>query len=305
MTKIKKTNKLILINLIGDLLKKSFDTFLKNFAIFIFALLLVGCKGSYSKEAKLSLTERVYSFYTYDTTEKKLKSLVKILGYEDLKLELVDKTLNIYPGVDFASDEDAALFEVSTIIMYLNPTVDEIYIHENGMAPFSIERSAFKDLFYEFDRISEKNLESLFRSISLTSRSKVEVALAKSKLNKTFEKFKYLENDADYSAISYSVLGFIKENSVYNFYVYYRYSLFDLDSSIYEKDAKEALVKVGIKSNSLLSYEEVSNTLVSERDLKEEIKNTTDLNTISKELTKKNRDGAYEEYKRFNSIKND
>ena len=133
----------------------------------------------------------------------------------------------------------------------------------------------------------------------------MEVALAKSKLNKTFEKFKYLENDADYSAISYSVLGFIKENSVYNFYVYYRYSLFDLDSSIYEKDAKEALVKVGIKSNSLLSYEEVSNTLVSERDLKEEIKNTTDLNTISKELTKKNRDGAYEEYKRLNSIKND
>ena len=62
---------------------------------------------------------------------------------------------------------------------------------------------------------------------------------------------------------------------------------------------------MGIKSNSLLSYEEVSNTLVSERDLKEEIKNTTDLNTISKELTKKNRDGAYEEYKRLNSIKND
>lgn len=305
MTKIKKTNKLILINLIGDLLKKSFDSILKIFAIFIFALLLVGCKGSYSKEAKLSLTERVYSFYTYDITEKKLQSLVEILGYDDFKIKLVDKTLNIYPGVDFASDEDAALFEVSTIIMYLTPTIDEIYIHEDGMAPFSIERSAFKDLFYEFDRISEKNLESLFRSISLTSRSKVEVALAKSKLNKTFEKFKYLENDADYSAISYSVLGFIKENSVYNFYVYYRYSLFDLDSSIYEKDAKEALVKVGIKSNSLLSYEEVSNTLVSERDLKEEIKNTTDLNTISKELTKKNRDGAYEEYKRINSIKND
>ena len=305
MTKIKKTNKLILINLIGDLLKKSFDSILKIFAIFIFTLLLVGCKGSYSKEAKLSLTERVYSFYTYDITEKKLQSLVEILGYDDFKIKLVDKTLNIYPGVDFASDEDAALFEVSTIIMYLNPTIDEIYIHEDGMAPFSIERSAFKDLFYEFDRISEKNLESLFRSISLTSRSKVEVALAKSKLNKTFEKFKYLENDADYSAISYSVLGFIKENSVYNFYVYYRYSLFDLDSSIYEKDAKEALVKVGIKSNSLLSYEEVSNTLVSERDLKEEIKNTTDLNTISKELTKKNRDGAYEEYKRLNSIKND
>lgn len=305
MTKIKKNNKLILINLIGDLLKKSFNTFFKNFAIFIFALLLVGCKENYSKEAKLSLTERVYSFYTYDTTEEKLQKLVKILGYDDFKIKLVDKTLNIYPGVDFASDEYAALFEVSTIIMYLNPTIDEIYIHEDGMAPFSIERSAFKDLFYEFDRISEKNLESLFRSISLTSRSKVEVALAKSKLNKTFEKFKYLENDADYSAISYSVLGFIKENSVYNFYVYYRYSLFDLDSSIYEKDAKEALVKVGIKSNSLLSYEEVSNTLVSERDLKEEIKNTTDLNTISKELTKKNRDGAYEEYKRINSIKND
>ena len=304
MTKIKKTNKLILINLIGDLLKKSFDSILKIFAIFIFTLLLVGCKGSYSKEAKLSLTERVYSFYTYDITEKKLQSLVEILGYDDFKIKLVDKTLNIYPGVDFASDEDAALFEVSTIIMYLNPTIDEIYIHEDGMAPFSIERSAFKDLFYEFDRISEKNLESLFRSISLTSRSKVEVALAKSKLNKTFEKFKYLENDADYSAISYSVLGFIKENSVYNFYVYYRYSLFDLDSSIYEKDAKEALVKVGIKSNSLLSYEEVSNTLVSERDLKEEIKNTTDLNTISKELTKKNRDGAYEEYKRIHSLKN-
>ena len=113
-----------------------------------------------------------------------------------------------------------------------------------------------------------------------------------------------MEGDCDYSALSYSVVGFIKESGIYNFYVYYRFSKFDFTPSIYEKNPREALVKIGIKSDSLLNYEEVSNVVISERDMEKEITNTTDLNTISKELTKKNRDAAYKEYKRIHSKNN-
>ncbi len=275
----------------------------RNFTILILAILLVGCKGNYLKEAKLSMTERVYSFYTFDSTEEKLHSLVESLGYDDINLKLIDKTMKIFGTKEYIDEHDAAIFEISTIIMYLNPQINEILICEDDGDSFTLSRNVFEELFYEFDRISEKNLESLFRSISLTSRPKIELALAKSKLNSSFEKYKYLEGNFDYCALSYSVVGFIKESGIYNFYVYYRFSKFDFSTSIYEKDPKEALVKIGIKSDSLLNYEEVSNVLISERDMEKEITNTTDLKTISKELTKKNRDAAYKEYKRIHSVK--
>lgn len=302
MTKVIKTNKLILLNLIGDILKTKLK--LKQLTILILALLLVGCKGNYLKESKLSMTERVYSFYTYDSTEEKLHNLVESLGYEDIDLKLIDRTMKIFGTKAYIDSHDAALFEMSTIIMYLNPQIDEILICDDGGDSFALSREIFQSLFYEFDRISEQNLESLFRSISLTSRPKIEVALAKSKLDSSFEKFKSLNDDSDFSALSYSVVGFIRESGIYNFYVYYRYSKFDLESSIYEKDPKEALVKIGIKANSLLSYEEVSNVLISERDMEKEITNTTDLKTISNELTKKNRDEAFKEYDRIHSKNN-
>ena len=274
------------------------------FTILILALFLVGCKGNYLKEAKLSMTERIYSFYTYNSTEEKLLSLVENLGYEDINLKLIDKTMKIFATKEYIDEHDAAIFEMSTIIMYLNPQIDEILICEDDGYSFALSRKIFEDLFYEFDRISEKNLESLFRSISLTTRSRIELTLAKSKLNSSFEKYKYLDSDSDYSALSYSVVGFIKENGIYNFYVYYRLSKFDFTPTIYEKNPKEALLKIGIKASSLLNYEEVSNVVISERDMEQDITNTTDLNTISKELTKKNREAAYNEYKRINSTKN-
>lgn len=276
----------------------------KYFTILILLLFLVGCKGNYLKEAKLSMTERVYSFYTYESTEDKLHSLVESLGYDDINLKLIDKTMKIFGSKEYIDEHDAAIFEISTIIMYLNPQLDEILICEDDGDSFALSRNVFEELFYEFDRISAKNLESLFRSISLTSRSKIELTLAKSKLNSSFEKYKYLEGDCDYSALSYTVVGFIKESGIYNFYVYYRFSKFDFTPSIYEKNPREALVKIGIKSDSLLNYEEVSNVVISERDMEKEITNTTDLNTISKELTKKNRDAAYKEYKRIHSKNN-
>lgn len=266
---------------------------LKKIILFLAMIIfLCSCKKDSLKdmmyEVKLPEIERIYSYYSVPSQEKKLKELANILGCPNQNLKLKNDSLNLYTTTSYLNDNSFDIFEFATIALYLNPELNEINIYETKSIPTVIKRSVVENLYKEFKEISPLNLESLMRSLSITSRSTVELELAKTQLDRSIKKHSPGTVDAQYKTISYKILGWVKEKNVYNFYVYLRYSAFTYEEMPIEIDAKEALIKIGIKAINMISFEEEKNVVVQERDLTEDIKNTTDLKTISDELKKEN-----------------